>query len=111
MAGIKWYPSQSYFIFFIFQQVLTQDTKGKGKAARVMKLTDDEKQKIQEMATPQCMESSERKRQYSAMRRAIAKSCEPALLAKFQLSNDSERCLSLTPSSVSKNNIGSQYNL
>ena len=38
------------------------------------------------------MDPCERKRQYSAMRRAIAKSCEPALLAKFQLCNDGERC-------------------
>ena len=69
-----------------------QEIKGKG-VARVTKLTDVEKKKIEDMASLQCMESSERKRQYSAMRRAIAKSCEPALLAKFQLSNDSERCL------------------
>ena len=63
------------------------------KLPRKVNLTQQEKDGIMEMATPQCMEYAERKRQYAAMRRAIYKSAEPALLAKFQLSNDVERCL------------------
>ncbi|CAK9029492.1 unnamed protein product [Durusdinium trenchii] len=43
------------------------------------------------MASPSGMPPDERKKQYSAMRRAIVKTCEPALLAKFQLASDGER--------------------
>lgn len=59
--------------------------------ARVQHLSQEDKEKLEAMASPSEMDSGERKRQYSAMRRAIAKSCEPALLAKFQLCNDGER--------------------
>ena len=55
------------------------------------KLSEDQKEQIRQMATPQCMEASERKRQYSAMGRAIHKSCNPSLLAKYQLCSDTER--------------------
>ena len=43
------------------------------------------------MASPTAMPKPERKRQYAALRRAIVRSCEPALLAKFSLSTDAER--------------------
>lgn len=71
---------------------MQENKVGKGKA-RQLKLTVADKKRIEAMATPQCMASDERKRQYSAMRRAIAKTCEPSLLAKFSLCPDSERCL------------------
>ena len=56
-----------------------------------MKLSDERKANISEMAGPKQMPYDERKRQYSALRRAITRSCEPALLAKFSLSTDGER--------------------
>lgn len=65
--------------------------KGSGGQQRITQLTDDQKAKIESMASPSQMDYSERKRQYAAMRRAIHKSCEPALLAKFQLSSDGDR--------------------
>ena len=74
------------------QESLPASSKATTGKPRVLKLTDQQKEDIESMASPSCMEPSERKRQYSAMRRAIAKSCEPALLAKFQLCNDGERC-------------------
>lgn len=37
------------------------------------------------------MDTDERKRQYSALRRAIRASASPALTNKFELCNDSER--------------------
>ena len=40
--------------------------------------------------------SEERKRQYSAMRRAIFREASPELVAKFTLSSDKERLLFLT---------------
>ncbi|CAK8987207.1 unnamed protein product [Durusdinium trenchii] len=43
------------------------------------------------MASPSEMERSERKRQYSALRRAIHRAANPALTAKFSLCNDTER--------------------
>ena len=55
-----------------------------------MKLSDERKANISEMAGPKQMPYDERKRQYSALRRAITRSCEPALLAKFSLSTDGE---------------------
>ena len=58
---------------------------------RMTKLSEDQKEQIRQMASPQCMEASERKRQYSAMGRAIHKSCNPSLLAKYQLCSDTER--------------------
>ena len=63
-----------------------------GGAPRMTKLTDQQKEDIASMASPACMESAERKRQYAAMGRAITKSCNPALLAKYQLCSDTERC-------------------
>ena len=74
---------------------MMQDTGGHPKAnhgkPRIQHLSEEDKLKLEAMASPADMDSGERKRQYSAMRRAIAKSAEPALLAKFQLSNDGER--------------------
>jgi hypothetical protein len=74
------------------QESMPTSSKATTGKPRVLKLTDQQKEDIESMASPSCMDPSERKRQYSAMRRAIAKSCEPALLAKFQLCNDGERC-------------------
>ena len=66
--------------------------KGKdGKTKRIAKLTQEQKDKIADMATPIAMPRDERKRQYAALRRAVVRSCEPALLAKFSLSSDGER--------------------
>lgn len=62
-----------------------------GKTARKIAFTDEEKQKITSMASPSEMERSERKRQYSALRRAIHRAANPALTAKFSLCNDTER--------------------
>ena len=62
-----------------------------GKAARMTQLTDEQKANISEMASPSCMDSGERKRQYAAMARAIHKSCNPTLLAKYNLCSDGER--------------------
>ena len=72
-------------------QESSKATKGKPRQVR---LSDEEKKKIEAMASPQAMPTDERKRQYSAVRRAIAKTCEPSLLAKFSLCPDSERRLS-----------------
>lgn len=66
--------------------------KGKdGKTKRIAKLSEEQKEKIASMATPTAMPRDERKRQYAALRRAVVRSCEPALLAKFSLSSDGER--------------------
>ena len=65
---------------------------GSGGAARMTQLNEQQKQDISNMASPACMESAERKRQYAAMGRAIVKSCSPSLLAKYQLCSDTERC-------------------
>eukprot|EP00435_Cladocopium_sp_Y103_P073749 s121_g45.t1 len=43
------------------------------------------------MSSPQEMECDERKRQYSALRRAIRASANPALTSKFELCSDTER--------------------
>ena len=45
------------------------------------------------MTKPSDIEYSERKRQYSALRRAIIKDANPALIAKFSLASDGERLL------------------
>ena len=45
------------------------------------------------MTKPSDLEYSERKRQYSALRRAIIKDANPALVAKFSLASDGERLL------------------
>ena len=65
--------------------------KGQTGQQRIAKLTDEQKANIESMASPAEMDYAERKRQYAAMRRAIHKSAEPALLAKFQLSTDGDR--------------------
>ncbi|CAL1143695.1 unnamed protein product [Cladocopium goreaui] len=43
------------------------------------------------MSSPQDMDPDERKRQYSALRRAIRASANPALTSKFELCSDTER--------------------
>ena len=45
------------------------------------------------MTSASDMETGERKRQYSALRRAIYKDASPALVAKFSLATDVERLL------------------
>ena len=70
----------------------TKHRKGEdGKTKRIAKLSEEQKEKIASMATPTAMPRDERKRQYAALRRAVVRSCEPALLAKFSLSSDGER--------------------
>ena len=63
-------------------------TKGQ---PRISTLSEDAKAKIESMASPSELQRDERKRQYSALRRAIIKSCSPSLLAKFSLCRDGER--------------------
>ena len=46
---------------------------------------------MQAVALVQDMDYNERKRQYAALRRAILKDANPALTAKFSLSDDGER--------------------
>ena len=55
------------------------------------RLDTKQKEAIQAMATSQGLPRDERKRQYSALRRAIQSSANPGLLAKYSLCNDSER--------------------
>ena len=57
----------------------------------MVNLTDEQKQKISEMSSPKEMETNERKRQYSALRRAIRSSGNPALTTKFETCNDTDR--------------------
>ena len=57
----------------------------------MMNLSDEEKAKIAKMAGPKEMEPTERKRQYSALRRAIRGSASAALTTKFELCSDNER--------------------
>lgn len=83
---------QSFDTYYHKYCTMDQDTSRSGGQARVLKLNDEQKRNLEAMAEPSQMEPGERKRQYAALRRAIHKSCEPALLAKFQLSNDGERC-------------------
>ena len=74
--------------------LLAQDTPkqlpGQGKP-RMTQLSDQQKEEIQSMASPNCMDADERKRQYAAMGRAIHKEANPTLLAKYQLCSDTER--------------------
>ncbi len=69
----------------------TPSDKPKDTKTRVRQLSEEQKKDLSEMATPQCMEAAERKRQYANMGRAIHKSCNPSLLAKYSLCSDSER--------------------
>ncbi|CAK8999586.1 unnamed protein product, partial [Durusdinium trenchii] len=62
------------------------DSEGSStKTSRKKILTPEEKASLEAMACPGEMPPDERKRQYSAMRRAIVKTCEPALLAKWSM--------------------------
>lgn len=56
----------------------------KATKARVTQLNPEQKEKLSQMATPQCMEASERKRQYAAMGRAIHKLSRVATLHCLQ---------------------------
>eukprot|EP00434_Breviolum_minutum_P010436 symbB.v1.2.009202.t2/scaffold580.1/size320225/4 len=67
---------------------VSQPTRG---TARMTQLSQSQKDALSDMASPSCMDAGERKRQYAALGRAINKSCNPQLLAKYQLCNDSER--------------------
>ena len=68
--------------FFFFEQ-----------KTRLTILSDEQKQQVADMTKPSDIEYSERKRQYSALRRAIIKDANPALIAKFSLASDGERLL------------------
>lgn len=72
---------------------MTPSSKCTGGRPRidVTQLSEEDREKIAAMSEPNEMEASERKRQYAALRRAVAKSCSAPLLAKFQLCNDGER--------------------
>lgn len=59
--------------------------------ARMTQLSQEQKDHIASMSSPQEMECDERKRQYSALRRAIRASANPALTSKFELCSDTER--------------------
>ena len=54
-------------------------------------LTQEQKDQIATMSSPQDMDPDERKRQYSALRRSIRASANPALTSKFELCSDTER--------------------
>ena len=58
---------------------------------RILKLNSEQKAQIESMAGPREFPADERKRQYSALRRAVVASADPGLLAKLQLCSDSER--------------------
>jgi hypothetical protein len=79
-----------YQPLFLAQETPNRSVPGQGKA-RLVKLDQQQKDELSSMASPSDMESSERKRQYAAMGRAIHKTLNPALLAKYQLCNDTER--------------------
>ena len=79
-----------HVICYMFCMQGTPASKPTG--TRMTKLTDQQKEDIMNMAGPACMDSQERKRQYSAMGWAITKSCSPTLLAKYSLCSDGERC-------------------
>ena len=64
-----------------------------GRTARIKTLSEQELDKIQNMSSASELEPAERKRQYSALRRAINKSMNPALTMKFRMANDGERFL------------------
>ena len=61
------------------------------KTQRLTDLDDKQKAAIASMTKPSDLDYSERKRQYSSLRRAILKDASPALVAKFQMANDNER--------------------
>ena len=64
-----------------------------GKKQRMTNLSDEQKLELAAMTSASDMEPGERKRQYSALRRAIYKDASPALVAKFSLAADGERLL------------------
>ncbi|CAE7586987.1 unnamed protein product, partial [Symbiodinium microadriaticum] len=72
-------------------RLLSLKANGSQKTKRLTKLTDEEKAGIMEMTSPQDIPREERKRQYSALRRAILRSANPALTAKFSLCDDDSR--------------------
>lgn len=72
------------------------DKKKDQGTRRLQDLTQEQKDKIAMMSSPSEMPYEERKRQYAALRRSVASSCKPALLAKFSLSNDAERLVLLS---------------
>lgn len=55
-------------------------------------LDPEEREKIKNMTHASEMESKERKRQYSALNRAVKSSMNPALIQKMKICSDSERC-------------------
>lgn len=65
-----------------------QSTPSTGKTQRMTTLSEDQKADLLNMSKASDMDPAERKRQYSALRRAIYKDAAPALVAK-----DGERFL------------------
>ncbi|CAE7905167.1 unnamed protein product, partial [Symbiodinium necroappetens] len=61
------------------------------KTKRATDLSAEDKDRINQMTSPQDIPRAERKRQYAALRRAILKNANPALTAKFSLCSDSDR--------------------
>ena len=72
------------------------------KRQRLTNLSQDQKDELASMSVSSDMDPGERKRQYSALRRAIYKDASPALVAKFSLATDGERLLADNPLSVVK---------
>lgn len=70
---------------------LQTTTPGHEKVQQLTNLNDEQKQQIAEMTKPSDMDPAERKRQYSALRRAIYRDATPALVAKFSIAKDGER--------------------
>ncbi len=70
-----------------------QSTPSSAKTSRMTTLSDEQKNDLLSMSKASDMDPDERKRQYSALRRAIYKDASPALVAKFSLATDAERFL------------------
>ena len=104
-AWIECYCTQKPFVF---EQLCPLQGEDKEKVRRAKDLTEEQKVAIEGMSSAQVgmfarlffsmllsalqdMPRDERKRQYAALRRAILKSANPALTAKFSLCDDCER--------------------
>ena len=71
LISIK-HPSLGYNLHYL--SLLAQESSSqKPGNARMTKLTEEQKESISAMASPSCMDSAERKRQYAAMGCAITK--------------------------------------
>ena len=82
-------------VLFTLETPTPSDSEKRQKTQRLTSLSDTQKQELANMTKASDMEPEERKRQYSALRRAIYKDAPAALVAKFSLANDSERSLKI----------------